>query len=507
MLNDILHAFGTIADPMCLSMLVFGVIFGTVIGALPGLGTAVAITICIPFTLKMGSGPAIALLLGVYASSIYGGSISAVLLNTPGTPQSACTGMEGYPMARAGKAREALGWVTMSSVMGGLISCAVLVVAAPSLAALSVKYGGPLEICALICMGLACITSLSEGSHVKGILMGVAGLFLATIGNDPQTGEMRFTFGSQNLISGIDLMPVVVGVFPLAELFFRVYESFAQKAPKAIQCSGMKLPSWSDWKVKGRITNLLRSSLMGCGLGILPGTGATAATFIAYSSAKRISPNGKNFGKGEPDGLIAAESSNNAVSGGALVPTLAMGIPGEPVMALMLATLTLHGITPGVRLMADNPDIVYATFILLIMANLSLIPAAWFCIRGFGKIIAFPTAILLGLIVICSLIGVYLPRGNMFDVWMTLAIGVVAFFMRITSFPVAPLLIGYVLSNQLEYRMSQVCIYLGGGSLLDYTLDHPVAIALFVVAIILLVLPFFRKDSSDWECRTDIDVM
>lgn len=504
MFADILHAFGTLADPFCLAMLVFGVLFGTVIGALPGLGTAVAITICIPFTLKMGSGPAIALLLGVYASSIYGGSISAVLLNTPGTPQSACTGMEGYPMAQKGMAREALGWVTMSSVLGGLISCAVLVLAAPSLAALSVKYGGPLEICALICMGLACITSLSEGNHIKGILMGVAGLFIATIGNDPQTGELRFTFGSQNLVSGIDLMPVVVGVFPLAELFYRVYESCSEKAPTVVQCSGMKLPSWTDWKAKGRISNLLRSSLMGCGLGILPGTGATAATFIAYSSAKRISPEQNDFGKGCPAGLIAAEASNNAVSGGALVPTLAMGIPGEPVMALMLATLTLHGITPGVRLMADNPDIVYATFILLILANLSLIPAAWVCIRGFGKIIAFPSAVLLGLIVICSLIGVYLPRGSLFDIWITLGIGVIAFFMRLTNFPVAPLLIGYVLSNQLEYRMSQVAIYIGGGSLLDYTLDHPVAIVLFAIAAVLLVLPFFRPRKDSFSCTPDM---
>lgn len=501
MFENIFHAFGTIADPFCLGMLAFGVLFGTVIGALPGLGTAVAITICIPFTLKMGSGPAIALLLGVYASSIYGGSISAVLLNTPGTPQSACTGMEGYPMAKKGQAREALGWVTMSSVLGGLISCVVLVLAAPTLAALSVKYGGPLEICALICMGLACITSLSDDNHVKGIMMGVAGLFLATIGNDPQTGELRFTFGSQNLVSGIDLMPVVVGVFPLAELFYRVYESFSEKEPTAIHCTSMKLPSWADWKVKGRIPNLLRSSFLGCGLGILPGTGATAATFIAYPSAKRISPARDNFGKGEPDGLIAAESSNNAVSGGALVPTLAMGIPGEPTMALMLATLTLHGITPGVRLMADNPDIVYATFILLIMANLALIPAAWICIRGFGKIIAFPTAVLLGLIVICSLIGVYLPRSSMFDIWVTLVIGVVAFLMRLTDFPVAPLLIGYVLSNQLEYRMSQVAIYMGGGSLVDYTLEHPVAIVLFAVALVLLVLPFFRKTRDKRTCE------
>lgn len=501
MFENIFHALGTIADPFCLGMLAFGVLFGTVIGALPGLGTAVAITICIPFTLKMGSGPAIALLLGVYASSIYGGSISAVLLNTPGTPQSACTGMEGYPMAKKGQAREALGWVTMSSVLGGLISCVVLVLAAPTLAALSVKYGGPLEICALICMGLACITSLSDDNHVKGIMMGVTGLFLATIGNDPQTGEIRFTFGNPNLVSGIDLMPVVVGVFPLAELFYRVYESFSEKAPTVIQCTSMKLPSWADWKVKGRIFNLLRSSFLGCGLGILPGTGATAATFIAYSSAKRISPAGDNFGKGEPDGLIAAESSNNAVSGGALVPTLAMGIPGEPTMALMLATLTLHGITPGVRLMTDNPDIVYATFILLIMANLALIPAAWICIRGFGKIIAFPTAVLLGFIVICSLIGVYLPRSSMFDIWVTLVIGVVAFLMRLTDFPVAPLLIGYVLSNQLEYRMSQVAIYMGGASLVDYALEHPVAIVLFAVALILLVLPFFRKARDKRTCE------
>ena len=380
--------------PENLLALGIGVIFGTMIGALPGLGTAVAITIAIPFTLKMGNTPAIALLLGIYASSIYGGSITAVLLNTPGTPQSACTGLEGYPMARAGKASQALGWVTMSSVIGGLISCVALIVATPQLAAISVKYGGPLEICALICMGLACITSLSEGNQIKGMLMGVAGLFIATIGIDPVSGTMRFTFGSQNLIAGIDLMPVVVGVFPLAELFYRVYEVHAHVEPQPIDCRKISFPRLKEWKGKWQI--LIRSSLIGIGLGALPGTGATAATFVSYSTAKRISPNGDNFGKGEPDGLIAAESSNNAVSGGALVPTLALGIPGEPVMALMLATLTIHGITPGVRLMADTPDIVYAMFLLLIFANLLLIPAAMLTVLGFGKLIRFPTAILLG---------------------------------------------------------------------------------------------------------------
>ena len=240
MFSDIMHGIMITMSPDCLLALCIGAMFGTVVGALPGLGTAVAITICIPFTLQMGNASAIALLLGVYATSIYGGSISAVLLNTPGTPQSACTGFEGYAMAKAGKAEKALGWITMASVLGGLFSCVALVIAAPQLADLSVKYGGPLEICGLICLGLACITSLSEDNQIKGLLMGVAGLFLATIGVDPLSGEMRFTFGSPQLVSGIDLMPIVVGVFPLAELFYRAYEVHANVEPTAIDCKRIR---------------------------------------------------------------------------------------------------------------------------------------------------------------------------------------------------------------------------------------------------------------------------
>ena len=490
MFSDIMHGIMITMSPDCLLALCIGAMFGTVVGALPGLGTAVAITICIPFTLQMGNASAIALLLGVYATSIYGGSISAVLLNTPGTPQSACTGFEGYAMAKAGKAEKALGWVTVSSVLGGLFSCVALVIAAPQLADLSVKYGGPLEICGLICLGLACITSLSEDNQIKGLLMGVAGLFLATIGVDPLSGEMRFTFGSPQLVSGIDLMPIVVGVFPLAELFYRAYEVHANVEPTAIDCKCISFPTWQEWKGRGLI--LLRSSLIGVGLGILPGTGATAATFVSYSSAKRLSKNGENFGKGEPDGLVAAESSNNAVAGGAMVPTLALGIPGEPVMALMLATLTLHGITPGVRLMADNPDIVYSTFLSLILANLLIIPTAIITVRGFGKLIKFPTAILLGIIVVCSLLGVYLPRSNMFDVWMALLIGVIAFLMRFADFPVAPFLIGYVLSAQLEYRLGQAVIYKGDMPLTEYLFSAPVALVLFAVSACLLLAPMLR---------------
>lgn len=474
-----------------LLMLSVGVLFGAFVGALPGLGTAVAITVCIPFTLTMENVPAIALLLGVYASSVYGGSISAVLLNTPGTPQSAATGMDGYPMAAAGKGSQALGWVTSSSIIGGLISCFFLIIAAPQLAKLSVKYGGPLEICGLICMGLACISSLSEGNQLKGLLMGILGLFLATVGSDPLSGEIRFTFGSDNLVAGIALMPVVVGVFPLAEVFFRIYELRVKKDVEAIKCSRISFPKLKEWK--GRVWGLIRSSLVGVGLGTLPGTGATASTFISYTFARRASKNRDNFGKGEPDGLIAAEASNNAVTGGALIPTLALGIPGEPVAALMLATLTLHEITPGVRLMADHPEVVYSAFINLIMANLLLIPAAIFTVRCFGYLIRLSAPVLLGLIVVCSVIGVYLPRGNMFDVPVALVIGLAAFGLRIGGFPITPLIIGYVLGPELEYRLGQAVIYQGDMSVLEYIASSPIAMVLFGTAFIFLTLPIVKS--------------
>ena len=487
MFSDIMHGIMITMSPDCLLALCIGAMFGTVVGALPGLGTAVAITICIPFTLQMGNASAIALLLGVYATSIYGGSISAVLLNTPGTPQSACTGFEGYAMAKAGKAEKALGWVTMSSVLGGLFSCVALVIAAPQLADLSVKYGGPLEICGLICLGLACITSLSEDNQIKGLLMGVAGLFLATIGVDPLSGEMRFTFGSPQLVSGIDLMPIVVGVFPLAELFYRAYEVHANVEPTAIDCKHISFPTWQEWKGRGLI--LLRSSLIGVGLGILPGTGATAATFVSYSSAKRLSKNGENFGKGEPDGLVAAESSNNAVAGGAMVPTLALGIPGDPVTAIMLATLTIHGVTPGVRLMTENPEMVYATFAVLMLSNLLMYPSCVITTRMFSFLLRIPEQLLMGFIAVLCILGSYGSRGNLFDVFVTVFMGIAAYFMRRMEFPLPPLVIGLVLGQQFEMSIGQMMLFKGDDSWLAFVSASPIAMVLLGMAFLLLVVP------------------
>ena len=476
-------------SPFTLAMNFVGVMLGMIVGALPGLGSVVAITICLPFTFGMTSVSAIALLLGVYCGSICGGSIAAVLINTPGTPQSAATAFDGYPMARAGKPGKAIGWALAASIFGGVFSCVILTFAAPQIAVFALQFG-PLETCALILMGLTCISSVSANNQFKGLAMGVLGLLLACVGMSPFSAESRFTFDIFALNSGIDLVAVIVGVFALSEVLDRVERMRREARVENGTSCRVQLPSLGEWR--GRMSGLVKSSLIGTFVGILPGTGAATAAFLSYGEARRSSPRRENIGKGEPDGIIAAESSNNAVTGGALVPSLALGIPGEPVMALMLATLTLHGITPGVRLMADNPDIVYSTFLSLILANLLIIPTAIITVRGFGKLIKFPTAILLSIIVICSLLGVYLPRSNMFDVWMALLIGVIAFLMRFADFPVAPFLIGYVLSAQLEYRLGQAVIYKGDMPLTEYLFSAPVALVLFAVSACLLLAPMLR---------------
>ena len=315
-------------SPFTLAMNFVGVMLGMIVGALPGLGSVVAITICLPFTFGMTSVSAIALLLGVYCGSICGGSIAAVLINTPGTPQSAATAFDGYPMARAGKPGKAIGWALAASIFGGVFSCVILTFAAPQIAVFALQFG-PLETCALILMGLTCISSVSANNQFKGLAMGVLGLLLACVGMSPFSAESRFTFDIFALNSGIDLVAVIVGVFALSEVLDRVERMRREARVENGTSCRVQLPSLGEWR--GRMSGLVKSSLIGTFVGILPGTGAATAAFLSYGEARRSSPRRENIGKGEPDGIIAAESSNNAVTGGALVPSLALGIPGDPV--------------------------------------------------------------------------------------------------------------------------------------------------------------------------------
>ncbi len=472
------HAF----EPVTLMILVVGVLFGVLVGALPGLGSVVGITICLPFTYSLASSSAIALLLGVYAGATYGGAISAVLINTPGTPQSAATAMEGYPMAMRGEAAKAIGWASMASVLGGLFSCVVLILAAPQLAAVAMKFT-PVETFALIFLGLSCISTVSGKERAKGIFSGFVGLFLATIGQDPVSGNYRFTMGIRDFASGIDIIPVVVGAFALAEMLNRIDAVARAEKTNLVQCEGIALPSLREWK--NRVWVLLKSSAIGTGVGILPGTGAATAAFISYGEAQRSSRNKDNFQKGEPDGIIAAEAANNAVTGGALVPSLALGLPGDPTTAIMLATLMLHGIVPGVRLMVDNPVIVYVAFITLTIANLLMLPSGWIVTKMFTRLLKIPEQLLIPMIVLLCLLGAYGARTNVFDIWVTVGIGIIGIAFRAFSVPVAPMVIGVVLGAPFEFSLRQ-SLMMTDGAIAPLFTQHPIAVFLFALTFVLV---------------------
>ncbi len=487
MLSSLPEAIGILLSLEGLLVLVLGTVLGIVLGAMPGIGSTVAVAIVLPFTLTMSQAPAILLLLAVYAGSVYGGSIAAILINTPGTPQSAATCLDGYPMAQRGEAGLALGWATVASVIGGLVSAVVLIFAAPQLAAFALEFG-PIETFALILLGMTCIVSVSTGSVVKGLMAGMIGIFLSTVGGDPILGEMRFTFGNWQLFAGFNLLAVVIGVFALSEVFMRASAPLS-RVSELVAFSGIVLPSRAMWK--GRLRNLSKSVVIGNLIGVLPGTGAATAAFISYAEGRRSSPNGAGFGKGEPDGIVSSEAANNAVTGGALVPTMALGIPGDAITAVMLATLTLHGITPGPKLVDDNPTLIAAIFAGFFVINLLLLPLGMLLSRVAAPILRVREAFMMTAIVILCAVGIYFVRGNPFDLLVMGGAGVVGFLLRRQGFPMAPLVIGMVLGPTLELTLRQGLILTDGNFLAFFT-GHPIALVLAIAALLALGLPVLR---------------
>ena len=476
-------AFELLASPAVFFAIVGGVVFGLIVGALPGLGSVLAITIALPFTFSLGIMPSIALVLAIYCSSVYGGSLSAILINTPGTPQSAATMLDGFPMTQQGKADYAIGWSTIASTIGGLFSAIVLIFAAPQLAQFALEFG-PIETFALICMALTCIAGVSRGSMLKGLLAGIIGLFLATIGTDPMTGTVRFDFDIFQLSGGLGLIPVLVGLFALTEVFTRLSDPNAGQIDFSTTASGFKVAPLREWYIRWK--TIVRSAVIGTFIGILPGTGAATASFISYSEAKRVGRFKENFGKGEPEGLIASETSNNAVTGGALVPTLALGIPGDPVTAVLMTALIIQGIEPGVRLFQNNPNEMNAAFIALIICNLVMLIVGAFGARYVTKVLRMPEQVLLAMVMILSLVGSYGVSGKMFDVFITLLAGVFGYFLRMCNVPTAPVIIGLVLGPILEETLRQGLILKDNNFLAFFTLEHPVAIVLMLITFFIV---------------------
>ncbi|WP_419908930.1 tripartite tricarboxylate transporter permease [Hoeflea sp.] len=475
-----LSALGLFNSPTVFAALLIGGIWGTIAGVLPGMGTVAALIIALPFTFAMPTESAMALFMAIYVTSVYGGSISAILINTPGTPQSAATVLDGYPMAQAGKADLAIGWATLASFIGGIFSLIILIVAAPALARVSVAFG-PSAIFAIVLFALTCIAWLSSGSMAKGLLGGVLGLFLTTVGQDNYTGMTRFSFGSDIMRGGFTLIPILIGLFALSEVYHRALLHGAHRTGAEMNV-GFRLPPLSD--VVARWKELLRACSIGTFIGILPGTGAMAATFVSYTAAKRFSPNRDKLGTGEPDGLIASEASNNAVTGGALIPTMALGIPGDGGTLVLLGVLTIKGIVPGFDLVNNNPHILTAAFMMVLLANVIMFGTGMLSARLFERLLRVPEPILMGLILLFSLVGAFVVRGNPVDLIVCVVAGAAGVLLRLAKYPIAPIVIGVALGFIFEEKLRQGLIA-SRGSLWTFITD-PIALPIFALTAVII---------------------
>ncbi|PAV30933.1 transporter [Virgibacillus profundi] len=462
-----------------------GVFVGTFIGMLPGLGPISAIAVMIPITFGMDPTPALVMMAGVYYGAIFGGSTSSILLNAPGVSGAVATAFDGYPMAQQGKAGKALAIAAICSFIGGTVSVVLLMLLAPLLSSVAISFGPPAYF-ALMLMGLTAISSLSEGSTIKALISAVAGFIIVTIGIDAQTGTQRFTFGNVNLLEGLDFLVIALGLFALAEVCTLIIKrkDLSQDTHKL---GSMRLSKKDFNEMKGPVT---RQSFLGFILGVLPGAGATIASFIAYITEKKISKNPEEFGKGSVKGLAAPETANNAATSGAFVPLLSLGIPGSGTTAVMLGAFLVLGVQPGPLLMTDRPEIfwgiiasMYIGNVFLLVLNLPLIPY-------FAKILKIPRPLLISLVIMFSIIGVYAISFNTFDLYMLLLFGVVGFLMRIFSFPAPPFILAFILGGMMEQAFRQ-SLTISNGNLMVFVND-PIAISLLIVALLSFIFPLIR---------------
>ncbi len=443
-------ALTQLIQPINILLLFLGVGLGIVIGIIPGLGAPLGIAIALPFTFYITPIQAFSLLLGIYSGAIYGGSISAIILGIPGTPPSAATLLDGYPMFKAGRGGEALTLALVGSVIGGLFSTVCLALVAPILAKFAMEFGPP-EYFALGLFGIMVVGKVSGENVLKGLIMGAIGIFLTTLGIDPVNANSRFTFGSVNLYAGIAFVPLLVGLFAFPEMMSGCEDLTQRLIPE--KALNVKLPSFKMLSQFKSI--LLRSSIIGTIIGIIPAEGGAVAAFISYSEAKRISKTPELFGKGIPEGVLAPETANNATIGGALIPTLTLGVPGSAAAAILLGALMIHGFTPGPRLFIEAPELMYSIFIGLFIINFIMLFLGIVAIRSAVRIIKVPDRIIIPIVLLLCFLGCYSIDGNMFGVWIMLWAGLFGYVFRKFGFPIIPCVLGFVLGPMIEVSFRQ----------------------------------------------------
>lgn len=474
-----LEAFSLVMNPVCLGLILLGVVIGIIFGSIPGLSATMAVVLFLPMTFGMAPMNGISLLVGLYLGGISGGLISAILLKIPGTPSSIATVLDGGPMADKGEAGKALGVGILFSFIGGMISIFALMFVSPFLAAITLKFT-PVEYFAVAVFSLTIIVSLSGGSMINGLLSGLFGITLSMVGMAPIDAYTRFTFGQYQLLSGFDIVVILIGVFAVTDIIKAGFERrhLADKFEKTpYQLKGFGI-TWNEFK--GQITNTIRSSLIGIGIGILPGIGGSTAGLISYTAEKNSSKYPEKFGTGIIDGVIASETSNNAVIGGSLIPLLTMGIPGNTVTAIFLGGLTIHGISPGPLIFEKTGQYVYGIYIALIIANIFMLVFERGFLRGFIKLLDIPKHILLPIIMVCCVVGAYSSNSRIFDVWSVMVFGLLGLLFKMLKVPSTPLIIGFILGKMAEENLRRALMASVGSWAVFVT--RPISLAFLLIA-------------------------
>jgi len=466
---------------------IIGNIIGIIFGAMPGLTASLAIAVLIPVTFGLDPITGLLLVASAYCGAMFGGSISAILINTPGTVAAAATCLEGYPMSQQGRGGEALGMAACASFGGGMFSAFALLFFGPPIAHLALKFG-PSEYCALGVMGLVIIVSVSMDSLVKGLISGVLGLLIGTAGQDPIIGYGRFTFGSIYLLSGIDLLAALIGLFSVSQVLI-LAEQKRDKILAVSKISDKILLSFGQ--IRKVLITILRGSLIGTFIGALPGAGATIATFISYDVNKRRSKHPEKYGKGFVEGVAATESANNGVTGGAFITMLTLGIPGNEATAIMMGALMILGLRPGPSFFVQGSHVAYGFIMGLFVANIIMLLLGLSVSKYFARLVKCPNSVLIACIIVLSVVGTYSVNNNMFDVLVMFIMGILGYLMKKTGFSPVPVVLGLILGPIIESNLHRSLLIAKGSWSIFVT--RPITLLFLVVTVIFIILPFMQK--------------
>jgi len=481
------HSLGTFLDPLSLGLILLSSLAGVIIGALPGLTATMGVALMTTLTIKMPSNQALLVLICTYVGAIYGGSRSAILLNIPGTPASAASCLDGHALAKQGLAGRAMGIATSGSVLGTLIGIFFLALFTPILGGLALKFGA-YEFFWLAVFGVVIAGTLTGGDPLKGWIAGLIGIFSACVGQEAIYAFDRFTFGSRDLAGGFNLVPALVGAFGFAELLIAVRE---KAVPVKVDPFDSVIPRIAD--VARHWRTILRSGLIGTFVGILPGVGEDVAAWSSYAAAKRASKEPEKFGKGSIEGLMAAETGDNACVPGAVIPVLTLGIPGSAPAAVLMAAMLIHGVRPGPMIMIEAPTFVYDVVAMMLFATLGILLYGLTLTQLLIKVLMVPKPVILPIIFVLCVVGSFAIASRLFDVWVMLGFGIIGFALRRLGYPVAPLVLGLVLGDLMEKSLRRGLV-LSDGSLIPF-LTRPISVVLWITILLVVLwkIPQFRR--------------